>query len=114
VLGPIKVKGRKARVRLRCGKANDRCARTALTVTGAGKGRPRPGRGVRIASRKGIRVGKGKTRTVKLKMTRRARKLFGAGKRRGIKRIRARVEVRSAGLKRKTVLRTVKRTGRVR
>lgn len=114
VVGAIKLKGKRARVRLRCVTATNRCAKTALAVRGAAKGRKAKGKGVLIAAGKGFKVAPGKSRVVKLKLTRRARKLFGAGQARGIKRTRARVVIKSAGLKKKTVIRTVKRSGAVR
>jgi len=114
VVGPIKVKGTKAKVKLRCAKAASACPKTALAVRGAAKGRKAKGKGVLIAAGKGFKVAPGKTKTVSLKLTRRARKLFGAGETRGIKRTRAKVVIKSAGLKKKSVVRVVRRAGTVR
>ena len=114
VVGPVRVKGKRAKVKLRCTKAATVCPKTALAVRGAAKGRKARGKGVLIAAGKGFKVAPGKTRTVSLKLTRRARKLFGAGRSRGIRSTRAKVVIKAAGLKKKTVFRAVKRAGAVR
>jgi len=114
VIGVIKAKGKTAKVKVRCAKTATSCPRTALVVRGAAKGRKAKGKGVLIAAGKGFRVVPGKSKTVSLKLTRRARELFGAGKSRGIKRTRAKVVIKTGGLKNKTVIRIVKRSGAVR
>lgn len=113
VIGVIKVKGKRAMVKLRCAKSAA-CARTALKVRGAAKGRKARGRGVLIASGRRFKVAPGRTKKVSMKLTRRARKLFGAGRSRGIRSTRARVVIKSAGLKKKSVFRLVRRSGAVR
>lgn len=113
VVGAIKVKGKVAKVRVRCPKAATSCPKTALAIKGAAKKR-KLGKGVLIAKRKGLTARPGKAKVVSLKLTRKARKLFGAGRARGLKRTRAKVTIRTAGLKAKTVNRAVKRVGRVR
>lgn len=114
VIGAIKAKGKRAAVRVRCPKAATSCPKTALVVRGAAKGRKAKGKGVLIATGKGFRVSPGKTKTVSLKLTRRGRTLFGAGRSKGINRTRAKVVIKTGGLKNKTVIRQVKRAGVVR
>ncbi|HTU13641.1 MAG TPA: acetylxylan esterase [Solirubrobacterales bacterium] len=114
VIGAIKVKGKRAKVKVRCPKGATGCPGTALAVRGAAKGRGAKGKGVLIAAGRGFRVSPGKTKTVSLKLTRRGRTLFGAGRGRGIKRSRAKVTIRSGGLKTVIVIRSVIRVGSVR
>ncbi|MDQ2699747.1 MAG: acetylxylan esterase [Actinomycetota bacterium] len=104
VLGPLKARGHKLRVRVRCGKSVT-CPKATIVVRR---------KGAVLAARKGIRVKSGRTRVVKLKLTRKARRLFGAGRSRGLRRTPARVTIRTAGFRKKTVARTIKRSGRVR
>ncbi|MBK5231762.1 MAG: hypothetical protein JJE13_02110 [Thermoleophilia bacterium] len=104
VVGKLKANGKKLKVRVRCAKSATTCPKTALVVR---KGK------AKIASRKGITVGKGKTKTVSLKLTRKARKLMSS-KGRNLKGFKAKVTIRTNGLKKRTVTRTVKRVGKVR
>lgn len=104
VVGKLKAKGRRLKAHLRCPKPANNCPKTKLVVR---KGKKK------IASRGRIRIAPGRSRAVRLRLTRKARKLFGT-KGRNLKRTRVKVTVKTAGLKRKTVKRALKRTGRVR
>ena len=104
VVGKIKAKGRKLKLRVRCPKSARRCPGTGLKVR---KGKKTIGHG------RGFRVGKGKTKTVKLKLNRRGRRLLRRNGR-NLKRFRTRVTIKSGNLTRRTVVRTLKRVGRVR
>ncbi len=104
VIGKLKAKGRRLKVRVRCPKVAKRCPGTALNVR---KGRKS------IGNRRGFRVTSGKARTVSLKLNRRGRRLLSRNGR-NLKRFRARVTISSGNLKKRAVKRTVRRTGRVR
>ena len=104
VIGKLKAKGKKLKVRVRCDKAADSCPKTALVVR---KDKSR------IASGKRIKVASGRMKTVKLKLTRKARKLFRTNGR-NLKKAKVKVTIKTAGLKKKTVKRTIRRSGRVR
>ncbi|MBK8293476.1 MAG: acetylxylan esterase [Solirubrobacterales bacterium] len=104
VVGKIKAKGRKLKLRVLCPKSARRCPGTGLKVR---KGKRTIGHG------RGFRVGKGLAKTIKLKLNRRGRRLL-RGNGRNLKRFRARVRIKSGNLERRTVGRTLKRTGRVR
>ncbi len=104
------VKGRQLTAKVSCPAAAGSCAKAKLSFKGAA-GR---GKGVVLATRAGVTARPGKTATVKLNLTARARKLFKdskKGKRRikGLKSLKATVLVngKSAGKI------TVKRTGKV-
>jgi hypothetical protein len=103
-VGKLTAKGRKLKIRLRCPKDARSCPKTTVTV--------KKGKSV-IASRKGVKVGKGKTKTVALNLTTKARKLMSK-KGRNLKRFKAKVTIGTNGLKKLTVVRTVKRIGNVR
>lgn len=108
VIGPLTVRGKKLKVKLRCAKTASACPSTSLLVKGAGKNRAK-GRNVKLAAGKRIKVAPGKTRTVSLNLTGEARRLFAKSNPRRLKKTKSQVTVRTAGLKKKTVVRTVKR-----
>jgi dienelactone hydrolase len=96
--GKPKVKGRKLQVKVRCdGDANYSCRKARLKLVGAPKGKHARGRNAVIARGKDIRVGAGKTEKLKLKLTKRARKLLSG--RRAVRKLRTEVIIRgtSAG-----------------
>jgi hypothetical protein len=96
--GKPTVKGRKLKVKMSCDDtANYSCAKARLKLTGAPKGGHARGRNAVLARGQDIRVGAGETDVLALRLTKRARKLFGG--RNGVKRIRSEVFIKgnSAG-----------------
>ncbi len=123
--GKVTVKGKQLTARFRCAAPQTgagKCAAVKVLFKGAPKGRKAKGRNVKLAAGK-VTVVAGKTKTVKLKLTNAARKLFRDQKKKvrkrgkvkvkkvkGLRKLRTRVTIggRNAGFV------TVKRTGRVR
>ena len=72
------VNGKRLRVKMTCdGDANYSCHKARLKLKGAPKGKKARGKNAVLARGKDIRVAAGDTEKVKLKLTKRARKLFG-------------------------------------
>lgn len=91
--GKPEAKGRKLRVKLGCdGDANYSCRKARLKLVGAPKGKHARGKNAVIARGSGIRVDAGATDAVKLKLTKRGRKLFGG--RRAVGKLRTEVFIR--------------------
>ena len=111
--GPVRVKGKSMSMKLKCSGRNDSCRRASITVRSArkfrGMGKPR------LAKGRGYRVGPGRTRTVHLKLTTKARALFSGRRGRGthakpVNRLRTIIRIGE----RAPMTRTVRRVGRVR
>ncbi len=106
--GKATVKGRKLTVKISCdGDAYHSCPKARLKLQGAPKGKHVRGRGDVFARGEKLSVAAGKRKEVKLKLTKRARKLFGG--RDGVEKIRTKVFIKGnpAGFT------TTKRVGRV-
>jgi len=106
--GKPTVKGRKLKVKISCaGDAFHSCPKARLKLVGAPQGKHARGKGDVFARGEKLSVAAGKRKAVKLKLTKRARKLFGG--RDGVKRIRTKVFIKGdpAGFT------TTKRVGRV-
>ncbi len=130
VIGKIKVvkatvKGKFLTARVKCAAANDSCAKVTLKFKGAPK-KGKKGKGVLLAKKSGVTARSGKTVAVKLKLTKKARKLFKNKKKRkvvrrhgkkrvkivkvkGLKKLRAKVLINGKG----SGFVNVKRTGKV-
>ncbi|MGK2955778.1 MAG: acetylxylan esterase [Solirubrobacterales bacterium] len=113
LVGAVKVKGKSMSMNLKCRGRNDRCRPANITVRSArkfrGMGRPS------LAKGRGYRVGSGRTRTVHLKLTAKARALFSgrrgkATRTEAVTRLRAIIRIGN----RTPITRTVRRVGRVR
>jgi hypothetical protein len=92
------VKGKRLRVKVSCdGDVNYSCRKARLKLRGAPKGKHARGKNAVIARGEDIRAGAGETDAVKLKLTKRARKLFSG--RRAVSTLRTEVFIRgeSAG-----------------
>jgi hypothetical protein len=131
VIGKIKViratvKGKFLTARVKCAGANDSCADARVAFKGAPK-KGKKGRGVTLATKGNVTAPAGKTISVKLKLTGKARKLFKDSKKRkvvrrhgkkrvkvkkikGLRSLRARVLIGGKG----SGFVNVKRTGKVR
>jgi dienelactone hydrolase len=102
------VKGKRLRAKMTCDEdASYSCRKARLKLKGAPKGKHARGKNAVIARGSDIRVDAGETKKVKLKLTKRARKLFSG--RRAVGKLRTEVFIRgeSAGFT------TTKRTGKV-
>jgi len=115
--GPLKVKGKFLTTRVTCKIGNDYCSKSTLVVKGAPK-KGKKGKGLLIAKRKGIGAKPGQTKTVRIKLTGKARKFFKDKKVRkngmkrtvkGAKKLRAKVMVNG----KRVGFKTVKRVGKV-
>ena len=97
LVGALKLKGKKLKVRAYCPRTASSCPKTVIRV--------RKGKAV-LASRQAVKVGVGKTRNLNLKLTRKGRRAVTrkAGKRRLV----VRVSIRTRGVKPATVKRTVR------
>jgi len=96
--GKPAVEGKRLRVKMGCeGDAYYSCRKARLKLVGAPKGKHARGKGAVLARGTDIRVVAGATDTVQLKLTKRARKLFGG--RDAVRKLRTRVYLRgeSAG-----------------
>ena len=106
--GKPTVKGKKLKLEVACdGDANYSCTKARLMLQGAPKGKNARGKDAVFARDTEVRVAAGKTDKLSLKLTKRARKLFGGPN--GVKRIRTEVFIKGdpAGIT------TTKRTGKV-
>ena len=97
LVGALKLKGKKLKVRAYCPRTASSCPKTVIRV--------RKGKAV-LASRQAVKVGVGKTRNLNLKLTRKGRRAVTrkAGKRRLV----VRVSIRTRGVRPATVKRTVR------
>lgn len=112
------VKGKFLTARIRCAAREGTCARATLKFKGAPKKRKR-GRGVLLASKKRVTTKAGKTTRVRIKLTRKARKLFRNTRKRKVVRRHGRKRVKVVKVKglrslRAKVLLKGKRSGFVR
>jgi dienelactone hydrolase len=106
--GKPTVKGKKLKVAMSCDdSANYSCRKARLKLKGAPKGKHARGKNAVLARGKDIRVDAGDTKTLKLKLTKRGRKVFGG--RNGVGRLRTEVFIRGDS----TGFTTTKRTGKV-
>ena len=106
--GKPTVKGKKLKVAMSCDdSANYSCRKARLKLKGAPKGKHDRGKNAVLARGKDIRVDAGDTRTLRLKLTKRGRKVFGG--RNGVGRLRTEVFIRGDS----TGFTTTKRTGKV-
>lgn len=120
--GPLTVRGRFLKMKLTCAATADSCGKSRIAVRGKTKKRNARGNRVLLARRANVRVKAGKTRSVRFKLTGRARRLFRDPARRAVRRSNAprrglrslRVEVKvddASGTSTRAL--TVKRRGRV-
>lgn len=120
------VKGKFMTVRVRCAAKSGNCTRATLRFRGAPK-KGRKGKGVVLATRKGVTARAGKSAVVRIKLTNRARKVFKDTRKRKVVRKRGKKRVRVVRVKGLKVLRAqvlingkrsgfvnVRRTGKVR
>ena len=118
------VKGKTLTAKVSCAGANDSCAKAKLSFKGAPK--KGKGKGVVLATKSGVTAGSGKTVSVRMNLTSKARKLFKDTKKRkvvrrggkkrvkmvkvsGLKSLRSQVLINNKG----SGFITVKRTGKV-
>ncbi|MCB0857837.1 MAG: acetylxylan esterase [Solirubrobacterales bacterium] len=118
------VKGKTLTAKVSCASANDSCAKAKLSFKGAPK--KGKGKGVVLATKSGVTAGSGKTVSVRMNLTSKARKLFKDTKKRkvvrrggkkrvkmvkvsGLKSLRSQVLINNKG----SGFITVKRTGKV-
>jgi len=73
--GPATVKGKTLTIKVTCKIGNDTCSKSALAFKGAPK-KGKKGKGLVIAKKGGITATPGQTKTVKLNLTKEARKFF--------------------------------------
>ena len=109
VVGKPTVEGKTLETEMTCDEtANYDCRRARLALRGAPNGKHARGKNALLARGKEIRVDVGESKTLKLKLTKRARKLFGG--RNGIEKLRTEIVISGnpAGFT------TTKRTGKVR
>ncbi len=99
VKGRAKAKGKKLTARVTCAKKYDRCKKATIKFKGISKG----SKGL-IAKKGGVKVGAGKTRKVKFKLTKKGRKIFRKNKK-------AKAKVLVGG--KKSGKTQIKRTGKV-
>ena len=116
VTGKVIVKGKVLKAKIKCGVGNVRCSKISLAFKGAPK-KGKKGKGLLVAKRKGMSARPGQTRTVTLKLTKKARKFFKDRKvrkngkkktRRGPNSLRSKVLVNGKKAGFKTVVRVAK------
>jgi len=116
--GRLKVKGKFLTTKVTCKIGNDSCSKSTLIVKGAPK-KGKKGKKLLVVKKGGLTANPGQTRTVRIKLTGKARKFFKdrkvrkRGKKmtvRGPKSLRAKVIINN----RFTGFKTVKRVGKVR
>jgi dienelactone hydrolase len=111
VAGPAKAKGKWLRIRVRCSSVAASCARSRLIVRADRRQRRARGARALIAMKGGVVVRSGNSRTVRIALTGRARRLLKG--RKGLRKLPAKVTV--SGRAGESVTRmAVRRTGRVR
>ena len=109
LVGKPVAKGKRLEAKLRCeGDAYYSCRKARLKLVGAPKGKHARGKGAVLARGENLRVDAGATDAVKLKLTKRARKLFAGRNAPGKLRTKVFIRGESAGFT------TTKRTGKVR
>ncbi len=96
LVGALRLRGKKLKVRVYCPRTPSTCPATVIKV--------RKGKAL-LTSRKGIKIGVGKTRKVTLKLSRRGRN--AVARKAGKRRIVVRVSIRTRGVKPATVKRTI-------
>jgi hypothetical protein len=91
--GKPKVKGKRLRAKLTCDDgASYSCRKARLRLKGAPKGKHARGKNAVLARAKDIRVDPGDTERLRLKLTKRGRKLFSG--RRALEKLRSEVFIR--------------------
>lgn len=122
VKGPLKIKGRKMKVKVACAAKHDKCRTSKVIVKGAKSLKKLKGRNIFVSKKGSIRISPGKSRTIKFGVVKKARTLFrdhkvgprGGPKKmvRGMKKLRVQVAIYS-GKYRAGSKAVIKRVGRV-